>query len=640
MIGAVLVAMGVGLFTTWLLRRLLGVTRGRWLVTSAAVITGFAAAMAIMYAATGDPWGNSPRWTIIGSGLVVVLSTMALVVLSLLTERHSARARWSWRHPIAQFTNAVRRGARYAQVLRIAVRKGLLKARGSDDDDVSTSRLGRSLASTFEEAGGLFVKLGQAMATQPQLVTAAVAAELARLQDQALPSDSSAALAVIENQFGDPDAVFATFSTEPAGSASIAQTYFATLADGHEVIVKVQRPGIRETVERDLDILQRLAETLEWRTEWARSFGIKELVAGFAEATREELDFRIEAANLAATSRALMDSDPVTVPHLFAEYTTRQVLVEERVDGRSIATPGALDGVDSAQREHLADALLSLMLRQMMNGEQFHADPHPGNVFLRTDGRLALIDFGAVGRLGRFERSGLVDILRGLQTDDPTLLRQAALQIGIASGRIDTDAFDRELARLLARSMLADGTLNPDTLTDALGVFRDFGIVMPRSATTLFRTIVTLQGTLELISPRYRLVAAVERVGGDVVGQALDEDGLPDFAKQQALNVAPVLARLPRDVDDVLRSLLRGDVRARVSLLSEPDDVAAAQRLVNRLVQGIVCGAIALPSALLLTASADDGAKSSVVVAIGAIGFGFSMLMLLRLLLQIQRERD
>jgi len=144
---------------------------------------------------------------------------------------------------------------------------------------------------------------------------------------------------------------------------------------------------------------------------------------------------------------------------------------------------------DPERREQSADALLGFMLRQMLAGDIFHADPHPGNVFIRPDGRLELIDFGAVGRLDPYERSGLIDLLRGLHSEQPSVIREGVLRIGTITRSIDEDALDRELARLLSRTRGANDTLNPQLFEELLFVVREFGILLPRSTTTLFRTL-------------------------------------------------------------------------------------------------------------------------------------------------------
>ena len=640
MLRLVLVSLGVILAAAWIVRRLLGISRGRWAATLTAVVLGEAASVGVVDFVTDDQIDHvSWRWIPVGLVMVAAFSMVAFALLEMLAGMRTRRRGQALLHPVATVRRLVARARRYAQVSIIAVRNGLWRP-GNDDPQIAGSRLGRSLAATFEDAGGLFVKLGQAMASQPQLVTPAIAAAMSRLADNVAPADPAEVRAVIEEELGPLEDVFADFSAQPAGAASIAQTHFATLRDGRRVVVKVQRPGIRESVERDLDILSRLVDRLDRSTAWARSLSLKELTAGFAESTREELDFRFEAANVLAARQAVEPAEPIHIPDVMEEFSTSRVLVEERVTGASIATPGLLDGLGAERRRELADALLALMVRQMAAGERFHADPHPGNIFLDLDGRLALIDFGAVGRLGRFERSGLIDLLRGLQSDDPTLLRQAALAIGLPTTRVDTDALDRDLARLLSRATRPDGTLNADVFMDFVAVFRDFGIVLPRTTMTLFRTLVTLVQTIERIAPGYELVAGVRRLGGEVVARQVMPGNLREFVQQEALSFGPLFKRLPRDIDDVARSLVRGELRTRVSLFSEPEDVRAASRMVNRMVMGLIGTGLAVASAILLTVTSHSGQRVGLDTVVGGIGLSFAALLLLRLIVQILREPD
>jgi ubiquinone biosynthesis protein len=231
--------------------------------------------------------------------------------------------------------------------------------------------------------------------------------------------------------------------------------------------------------------------------------------------------------------------------------------------------------------------------------------------------------------------------LRGLQTEDPSLLREAALRIGTHTKRIDTEALDRELARLLSGAIRPDGTVNPDLFSDALFVFRDFGILLPRSTTTLFRTLVTLLGALEVIAPGYSIAEAARRLGGDVVAQQMAPQNLQEFMLRQAMDAGPALARLPREIDELAQTILHGELRAWVSLLSEPEDVRVARGMVNRVVTGLVGSALALSSSILLTAPSPPGPGGvGLLSLLGGIGLFFSVLLMLRLVVQILRERD
>jgi ubiquinone biosynthesis protein len=619
-------------------RRLVGIRHGRWATTLIAVLIANAAAvemLRILYGSLRDVPGRA----VFGAwALVTIFAVLAVLLVELLTRQQGRRLRHV-PHPIRGARAMGRRVLRYAEVVRIWIHRGLLHT--GDDAEVAGSRLGRSLRLSFEDAGGLFVKLGQAMAQQPQLVTPAVAAELAPLQEDATPADLEAARSVIAEDLGPLDDVFAEFGSEPLGSASIAQTYLARLRDGREVVVKVQRPGVAEAIERDLDILRRLADLFDRRTTWARSIGLKELVVGFDERTREELDFRIEATNESLAARATGEGDAIVVPAVIEGLSTQRVLVEERAPGRGVGAPDAFTDWDDAKRTVLADGLLSLMVRQMLSGEPFHADPHPGNVFLRPEGRLELIDFGAVGRLDPYERAAFLDLLRGVQGQDPSLLREGLLRIGRPARPVDEEALDRELARLLSRGVGPDGRLNPRMFEDLLFVLRDFHIVLPRSTTTLLRTFVTLLGTLEVIAPGYRVTEATQRLSGELLAVPEMPHDLRELVTDQAARNAHIIQRLPREIDALVRVLLRGDFGARVRLWSDEEDVRVARGMVNRAVMAIVASALSVASALMLSAGSAPALNGVPVVnVLGAIGTFFGVLLLLRVVIQIVREGE
>jgi ubiquinone biosynthesis protein len=455
---------------------------------------------------------------------------------------------------------------------------------------------------------------------------------LERLQESAAPADRSAAIAVVEADLGPIEEAFAEFDAQALGSASLGQTYLATLPDQRRVVVKVQRPGIDEAVYRDLDILGRFARTAEQRTDWATGMGLSGIVRDFSQRTREELDYRLEAANMAAAALALEDEALIAVPAAVDGLCSRRVLVQEKAEGASVGRAGALDALTPEQRQGLADTLLGAMVRSMVAGEVFHADPHPGNIFVADDGRLILIDWGAVGRLDPYERSGVSDLLRALQSRDAGLMRQAALSLGTSTDPIDEDALERQLARLMGRAIGPDGRLDPVLFRDALTVFREVGLQLPQSTATLMRTLATLMGTLDVISPGYALAEAAGRIGGELAIQQFTGGGLKEVMTQEALRSAQVLRRLPSAVDSIARTAARGELRLRTSLFSDQRDVAAITRLVDRAVLGMIAAALAVASAVLLSSNAGPQvtADFSVVELFGAMGMVFALVLALR----------
>jgi ubiquinone biosynthesis protein len=291
------------------------------------------------------------------------------------------------------------RSRRYWQIVRIFTRCGV-RPLGRAPQGARSASLARSLTEALDRSGVVFVKFGQALSTRRDLLPPEFTSELGRLQDRVTPLPWAQIERVLGEELGGTG-VFTEIDTDPLASASIAQVHAATLHTGERVVVKVLRPGVTSLVERDLDIIARLARRAEVRMGWARAIGVANLAEGFAAALREELDFRVEAGNLHAVGTAngaVADSARIVIPRAYHDLSTRRVLVMERLDGQALSK-AAQDPLADRDRERLARELLDSLLRQIVVDGVFHADPHPGNILLLDDGRLGLIDFGSVGRL-------------------------------------------------------------------------------------------------------------------------------------------------------------------------------------------------------------------------------------------------
>ncbi|WP_372660079.1 ABC1 kinase family protein [Amycolatopsis kentuckyensis] len=528
----------------------------------------------------------------------------------------------------------VRRARRYSQISRIAIKHGLGRhLAGRREAGVRHAKLARSLRLALEEGGVTFVKLGQLLSTRADLLPPVFVDELAKLQDRVAPAKADAVWAVLTEELGgSPDDVFAEFDPEPLAAASVAQVYRARLRSGEDVVVKVQRPGVREQAERDTDIVRRVAAALEERADWARSLGVAELADGFAEALTEELDFTIEARNIAAVGAT--SCPDVAVPTVHKALSTERVLVMSRLDGKPLETAPAAD------RKRLARALLRCLLDQVLIGGVFHADPHPGNLMLLADGRLGLLDFGSVGRLDAGLRGGLQNLVLALDRGDPAALRDGLLEIVDRTGDIDEQRLDRALGALVARHFGPGRSPGLDLFTSLFRVVADFRLSVPPPIAAVFRALATVEGTLSALDPAFDVLAESRAFAAEQVGARLRPDSLRHAALTEFTALLPVLRRLPRRVDRVGAALEEGRLSVNVRLFSDERDRDVVTTLVHEVLLAFVGAATGLMAVLLL--AGDGGPRVVADLTLHQV-FGYNLLVIsalvgLRLLFVVFRR--
>ena len=521
------------------------------------------------------------------------------------------------------------RARRYSQVTRIAVRHGIgqyLVGR-REDGGRRQAVLARSLRRALEDGGVTFVKLGQVLSTRPDLLPAAYIDELSRLQDQVAPVDPAGIERELVEELGRPlEEVFAEFDREPLGTASIAQVYGARLHSGERVVVKVRRPGIDRVVERDLDIVDRVARSLELRARWARSLGVVDLADGFAAALVEELDFRVEARNIAAVTAAYTGTE-VSVPSVHMELSSERVLVMRRLDGEPVRS--AVGSVEPARREGLARALLDCVLRQVLLHGVFHADPHPGNVLLLTDGTLGLLDFGSVGRLDAGLRNGLRDVLAAVDRGDSAALRDGLMEIVDRPDEIDEQRLERALGGLVAKHVSHGQAPDLDMFTDLFRLVADFRLSIPPPIAAVFRALATMEGTLALLSPGFNILVESRAFASALVGERMQPDSLRRTATDELLSLLPVLRRLPRRIDRVGAALEQGRLSVNVRLFADERDRAVVTGMLHEVLLAFTGTATGVMAVLLLAST--SGPRVLPEVTLNQL-FGYNLLVISALL--------
>lgn len=494
------------------------------------------------------------------------------------------------------------RTRRYLQILTIAVRHGLGPyLRGRDPSAAgSRQRLARSLRAALDEGGLTFVKLGQVLSTRRDLLPAEFVTELSGLRDQVMPIPHAEVEALLRAEFAvAPEELFAEFDAEPLAAASVAQVHVARLRSGAEVVVKVQRPGIGRVVARDLDIVGRIARSLEERTRWGRTVGVVTLADGFARAIREELDFRIEARNIAAVRASAPDSD-VVLPEPHDALCTERVLVMGRLHGVPLAGAGPVVAARGLQPVELARTLLTCVLRQVMLGGVFHADPHPGNVLLLDDGRLGLLDFGSVGRIDAALRQSLQRLLLALDRGDAATAADALLEVVARPDEVDEERLERSLGQFIAQHMGAGAAPTARMFVDLFRIITHYGLSVPPEVAAVFRALATVEGGLSEVAPGFDVVAEARRFAATYVAEKFRPDALRQTAMDELAVLLPVLRRLPRRVDRIAGALERGRLNVNVRLLADDRDRRHVTALLNRALMTVLGGVAGIMAVMLL----------------------------------------
>src|SRR6516165_4322036 len=584
--------------------RLLGVrlSLGRAVLTGSA---GLTAGFGVGYLVTRRQPGITPLVAVSAA-----VATMVLTVVAALLSRSGGRSRTGY--PLRRWLAlawTVRSTRRYLQLARIAAWHGLAGLFGGRSDPGTPGQLARRIRLVLEQAGPIFVKLGQAASTRTDLLPAPVTSELAQLQDRVPSAPWPQIQAVVERELGTGiSEVFDSVDPEPVATASLAQAHAARRRGGQPVILKVQRPGVGEQVTRDLEMIRRLTRRLESRAEWARDYHVGDLGSGFADAMNEELDFGAEARNIAAIAAAAPASATIRIPAVHTDISSRRLLVLERLDGPSIRDAGPLLDELGADRTALARELLGYLLTQILITGIFHADPHPGNVLVLPSGQLGLIDFGSVGRLDITQQDALRRLLGAFMTGH------------LGPGMTPDAGLIRDLLSMLGRA----------------------GVAFPPVIVGVGRALVILDGTLRTLAPGFDITGESQAFARQLAGEQLAPASLRDAATGELLTLLPVLRRLPRRADQISAALAGGRFTTNLRLFSDRRDVQVVATLVNRAVLALIGAALGGMSVIMLVAHGSPAVARgiSLLQLFGYVGLFLSVTLLLRVVLEVLRPRQ
>lgn len=619
----------------WLAASLLGVRQSLKRSAVAGLFGLIAGAIFAWNLSSGQP--GLPPQPLVMLATTVIAAMLATTVLEVLFPNSSRSGQeqqgLTVPHPIQSIRRRIAIARRYSQILIIATRFGLASSlrsgrseSGVDGDQLTARRLRLAL----EEAGGIFIKLGQFLSTRPDIVSPALEAELSCLQDGVQPTPADQIVAVIKRQ--NQTEAFVEFDPAPSAVASIAQVHRATLTTGECVAVKVRRPGIDILVTRDLEIIRSLARKLERHSASARHLRLRELAEGFSRSLMEELDFRVEARNIEAARTALGPTSEVTLPSVHAGLVTAEMLVTGWLEGKKLREAQPLINECTLDRTSLARSLFAAILRQVMSEGIFHADPHPGNVLLLSNGSLALIDFGSVGRLDPLEVEAMHTILMAIRRRDAPLLREALLGLTQLRDEVNEELLERSLARFTAERLGFGAPVDAALFGDMFNLIRSFRLGFPPEIAAVFRCFVTLEGTLRLLDPAFNVADEVQHHDDGWIGEAFSKESLRKSIRDELGVVLPRLRRLPGRLDHIAADLDHGRLTINVRLLAGDREERLMERLVGRVSLVIFGPAIGVMSVVLLGIHGGPNLGGSMALnqILGYSGLCISVALILR----------
>ncbi|MEP6690019.1 MAG: AarF/UbiB family protein [Gemmatimonadaceae bacterium] len=536
-----------------------------------------------------------------------------------------------------------------------------------EDEATEIASRARAFRKRLVELGPAYIKLGQVLSTRPDLLPEPYIVELERLQDDVGAIPLADIETVIEEQLGARiGKLFSSFESKPIGTASLGQVHGAQLRDGRAVVVKVQRPGIRDALAEDMEFFREFAKFLTAHTQAGERIDMLGVVHQLERALADELDYRIEARNAMSFRRSLAGFPHLLIPRIIEGYTAERVLTSERINGVKI---GAVPPV--ARTEHdfttLADEFAKAYLKQITIDGHFHADPHPGNVFIVLPGRenpstpgelaaadrrteqrpastvlskieqaaqreaesppagddqvrLALIDFGMTAHLSNSLREGVVRLLLDLADNRGDAAAETLILLGQPTETFDRSSYVREVAALVSRNYdRAIGEIRAGTLIyEMLNISYQSGLRLPAELTLLAKALFNLDAVSKALDPTYAPFEAVREFGDKIAAARAKRELSPGRLYQVITQTSDLMNSLPRRIDTITARLAANEFAVRLDTPQLPLLMEGLQKVANRIFTGLVLCGLCIASAMLLNVHPVLGTTGFVIA--GALG--------------------
>ena len=459
----------------------------------------------------------------------------------------------------------------------------------------------RRFRMAFEELGPTFIKLGQVLSTRVDIFSAEWIEEFERLQSNVAPIPVSDIDALIELQLGRPTKeVFRSIHPKPIGSASIAQVHQAVLLSGETVAVKIKRPDIEPIIQADLRILNHLASLIESEIPETRRYQPVQMVQYFARSLAKETDLSVELRYMQRFGKTFEQHNFIHIPAVYPDFSNRQILVQEHI-ADTLLKNTAIDDMPSEMREQLAARITDTLFTMILKQGFFHADPHPGNIFINADGRITFIDFGLVGHLSSTRRREIIELLTALTNKD-----QFTMQY-VLSNWAEGDLPDENLLGADVLEMLLNYEHTPvrdlrisQVINDITQIMRRHGLTLPGDLVMLFKTLITLEGVVKRLNGQIELLERAKPIVFEAFKERTSPEQMLRKSKMHMQTLMQAADDLPQNLFRLSRRLQKGQMGVTLNFKHFDQLSHQIDRATNRLTMGIVTAALIIGSSIVM----------------------------------------
>ncbi len=457
------------------------------------------------------------------------------------------------------------------------------------------------LRRAFERLGPTFVKFGQLLSLRPDLVPKEYSEEFEKLQDHVPPFSYQKIKSTIETELQKPlSKLFLSFDKKPLASASIAQVHRAVLKSGKKVVVKVQRPNIREIIDTDLDILFHLAQVLEKHFLTMKNYHPTDIVKEFAFWTRKELNFEIEAHNAALLREKLKDNKQVIIPKVYPALSSKKVLTMDFVSGVKLSDLSALDKYQIDRKKLVLNYVTSILEQALLHG-LFHADPHPANIFAQKNGKLAYIDYGIVGELNPGDRKKIIRFITSINEKDPAKSLDIIVSLAQDISKADLPAFKSETRTILDqvyKSSIEEKSIGK-ALYEIIGKGAQYGVIFDPNHVLMAKSLFQAEGLAMRLYPEFKIAEGLDEFTKKYLQESYAPKNVVAAAARTLWSQKELLEDLPEHIFKIIKKLEEPEPPTQIDLSQIKELEREMEHVGKRRVLGIIIASLILSSAIL-----------------------------------------